>query len=149
LVEKKWIFVTSPENFEVCCRYNVFGVDERYEVTATKNISEGDEVFFYITRKRVFKGPWKVKKKGEYQYNHPAVIEWKPPNKYFIVIELERSSQLISIPLTDELRDKLLFITNKKKGSGGYSDSFQFSIISIRDEDYKTILSFGTRTFMI
>jgi len=86
---RKWIFVTSPNNLKICLRYKVFGVDERYEITATRHISEGDEFFFYVKEKQVFCGPWRVKKKGTYIPNHPAVREWSPPDKYVIVIEIE------------------------------------------------------------
>lgn len=143
---KHWIFVTSPQNYRVCVKYGAYGVDERYRVTAQEHLELGDLVFFYVTDEKVFKGPWRIKDKGKYQPDHPAVKEWKPPGKqsnikYVYIIPIEPLDQIKECPL-EKVFDKLLFITNKRRGKrGGYSDHFQFSIISIREEDYNTILA--------
>jgi len=57
--------------------------------------------------------------------HHPAVKEWSPPDKYVIIIEIEPAEELPrAVPLTDELFNSLIFITNRKKGGGGWSDHF-------------------------
>lgn len=84
-----WIFPTFPTNYEICKKYRVFGVDERYEVTATQLIKPFDLVFFYITKEQIFKGPWIVKGRGRYNPNHPAVDEWYPKRKYTYLIPID------------------------------------------------------------
>ncbi len=136
---RKWLFITSPRNFDVCLKYSVFGVDERYEVTATQLLSVGDKVFFYVTRRRVFIGPWEIVQRGRYEEKHPAVHEWIPPGKYRVIIRLKRLlDKLLEVPITSVFNE-LLFITNRKE----YSDHFQFSIVSIRDEDYDLLYNIG------
>ena len=144
-MSKKWIFVTTPENLRICLKYNVFGVDERYEITATEHISPGDYIFFYTTRKMEFIGPFRIKQAGKYMENHPAIKEWKPKDKYKIIIQLDRPQEITTTNL-ETVFNKLLFITNRGRGPGGRSDHFQSSIISIREEDYKTILNAGKKT---
>ncbi|MEM1698174.1 MAG: EVE domain-containing protein [Thermofilaceae archaeon] len=76
---KYWVFVTSPENYTVCKKCGVYGVDNRYRTTCSKHISAGDMFFFYITSpKRVFFGPWVVKSPCKHDPNHVAVKEWRP-----------------------------------------------------------------------
>lgn len=119
----------------------------------TEHINPGDLVFFYVTKKREFRGPYKIVDRGYYDPDHQAVEKWKSPRKqvrYEYIIPLERLvNRDLRIPL-EKVFDKLLFITNKKgfkKRSfrgvrGGYTDHFQFSIISIRKEDFDTLLQF-------
>ncbi|MEM4440175.1 MAG: hypothetical protein QW764_02235 [Desulfurococcaceae archaeon] len=142
---KHWIFVTIPENYKVCEKYGVFGVDKRYEITCSKHISAGDMVFFYITSpKRVFIGPWVVKGPCKFNPNHVAVKEWKSPKsqvKYEYIIDIEKYGEIGECEL-NEVYEDLLFVTNKLcKPSGGYTDHFQFSIISIRVEDFCRLLN--------
>lgn len=112
-------------------------MDERWKIAATKIISSGDHALFY--REKKFKGPWLIEEPGEYTPDHPAVKELRPSNvyKYIIPIRLVDKEMIRSI---DKVFDKLLFLTNKKRGRGGFSDHFQLSIISIRKEDYELIL---------
>ncbi|MEM4914304.1 MAG: EVE domain-containing protein [Desulfurococcaceae archaeon] len=143
---KHWIFVTSPENYKVCEKYGVFGVDERYRTTCSQHVSAGDMVFFYITSpKRVFIGPWVVKSPCKHNPNHVAVKEWKSPErrqvKYVYIIDIEKYGEIGECRLNKVIKD-LLFITNKRlEPSGGYTDHFQFSIISIRVEDFCRLLN--------
>lgn len=133
-----WIFITSPENYDVCLMYNVFGVDERYQYTALNHIDTGDIVFFYITEKKKFTGPFKVLEKGKYDPNHVAVSLWKSRKnkRYEYIIKFEPLRDKFGECNLEEVFDKLVFITNRKE----YSDHFQFSIVSICREDYNTIL---------
>ena len=89
----------------------------------------------------IFTGPWKITKKPFYDPKHPAVKEWNPPDTYVFIIPIEIINKEFVCSLQD-IFDKLLFLTNRKRKGrgGGYSDHFQFSIISIREEDYDTIL---------
>jgi len=132
--------VTSPENYNICFKYRVYGVDERYKVTVEKHLEPGDMVIFYIKEKKVFRGPWRVVNKGTYNPKHEAVNKWKPSGKFIYVIPIEPANNLGECSLTNIFND-LLFLTNRKKGKGGYSDHFQFSIISIREEDFNTIIN--------
>ncbi len=89
----------------------------------------------------IFTGPWKITKEPFYDPKHPAVKEWNPPDTYVFIIPIELIDNEFVCSLQD-IFDKLLFLTNRKRKGrgGGYSDHFQFSIISIREEDYDTIL---------
>ena len=66
---------------------------------------------------------------------------------YLIPIKLV---ELRVCPL-DDVFDELLFITDRKsKGrGGGYSDHFQFSIISIREEDYEIIFKCASKNLKL
>ena len=139
---KHWIFSTSLSNYKICEKYNVFGVDERYRITAQNHINPGDLMFFYVKKSEqkkqvlkesIFIGPWRIRRAGTYDPNHPAVKEWSPPDTYVYIISIE--------PIKLKVNE-LLFLTNRKRKGrgGGYSDHFQFSVISIREEDYNTIL---------
>ena len=150
---KHWIFSSSLSNYKICLKYKVYGVDERYRITAQNHLSPGDLVFFYIKKtdqgkqvlkEPIFTGPWKIKSPATYNPNHPAVKEWNPPNTYLYIIPIEPLNE-INVCELSKVFNKLLFITNRKKSSGGYSDHFQFSIISIREEDYNTILNCITK----
>ncbi len=144
---KHWIFVTKPKKYGVCSKYKVFGVDERYSITVLNHLEPGDLVFFYINKYRIFEGPWKIVEMGIYDPLHKAVKEWEPQNKYVYLIRLDYAlDKIITCPL-ERVFDKLLFLTNRKRGKGGYSGHFQFSIISIREEDYKTILTCADEQF--
>lgn len=147
---KHWVFITSPENYRICEKFNVFGVDERYMVTCLHHISPGDLAFFYVTGEQVFKGPWKVSRGCTHDPNHPAVSEWRKGRQdrnYEYVIPLERCADFGTCDLW-LVFDRLLFITNrlKKKGRVKWSDQFQFSIISIREEDFHTLLECASRS---
>lgn len=124
-----WIFVTKPENYEICVKEGVWGVDERY-LGILKLLKPGEDRFiFYVTSWKEFRDIYEISSKLFY--------DEKPlwPNQiYPWRIKIKRIFQgKVSI---DKVFDKLLFITNRKKGKGGWSDHFQFSIISIRDEDF-------------
>jgi len=127
-----WIFVTKPENYKVCVREEVWGVDERY-LDTLKLLKLGKDMFiFYVTHWKEFRDVYEISSKPFYD-EEPL---W-PDKLYPWRIKIKRIFQgKVSI---NEVFDKLLFITNRGKGKGGWSDHFQFSIISIRDEDFALI----------
>ena len=59
LTMKHWIFSTSLSNYRVCEKYNVFGVDERYKITAQNHVNPDDLIFFYIKNGNEESGPFK------------------------------------------------------------------------------------------
>ena len=128
----------------MCEKYGVFGVDSRYKLTVSKHVESGDLIFFYVKERKEFRGPYKVIEGGHYNPNHPAVKEWKSREgvRYEYIVPIRKLKDLVV--RLDTIFDKLLFITNRKRGRGRYSDHFQFSIISIRSEDYETILKGGS-----
>ncbi|WP_069806833.1 EVE domain-containing protein [Vulcanisaeta thermophila] len=147
-----WIFVTKPGNLKICLEECVFGVDkDKYGITALDLIRAGDLFFFYVrTSKgnelsacgRSFVGPFKVNGKPEEKPTHPAVKKWNPPDKYTIIIPFERASNQIIAVKVEKVIKNLYFITNKGKGGrGGWQDHVQFSIISIIEDDYNTLLN--------
>ena len=154
LIIMHWIFTTSPQNLVTCLRYCVFGVDnEKYGITAKNLVKPGDLLIFYVKSlgsgitnapskcQRVFLGPYRVRSGGSENPNHPAVSEWDPRNRYGIIIEIEKPNDInIGAVSINPILNDLYFITNKaRSGHGGWQDHVQFSIISIREEDYETI----------
>ncbi|GAB6947746.1 hypothetical protein JCM16161A_18760 [Vulcanisaeta sp. JCM 16161] len=133
----------------------MFGVDnEKYGITTRKLVKPGDFVIFYVRSlrtsivntpskcQRVFLGPYRVRSSGILSPNHPAVNEWNSKNKFNVVMEIGKGSDVIGAVDVNELLNDLLFITNKARtGRGGWQDHMQFSIISIREEDYGTIIN--------
>ncbi|MGC8543521.1 MAG: EVE domain-containing protein [Vulcanisaeta sp.] len=152
---RHWVFTTSPQNLVTCLRHCVFGVDNaKYGITATRLVRPGDLVLFYVRSlrkggtpgapskcQRVFLGPYRVKNSGALNPNHPAVNQWSPPGQYQVLIEIEKTTDKIGAVDVNALLNVLYFITNKaRSGRGGWQDHMQFSIISIRGEDYNTII---------
>jgi hypothetical protein len=93
-------------------------------------------------------GPYIIISSGHRNPQHPAVREWASTKgaKFDTIIEfksLENEDVGVRVRVFDQrLLNKLLFITNKARtGGGGWQDHLQFSIVSIREEDYNTIIS--------
>ncbi|MGQ4894455.1 MAG: EVE domain-containing protein [Candidatus Njordarchaeia archaeon] len=53
-----WLFITSPENFDICVRYGLWGVNTFKRMI--KEVKIGDLAFFYLKGKFVFVGPFMV-----------------------------------------------------------------------------------------
>ncbi len=90
-----------------------------------------------------FIGPFIVKSQGSNNPNHPAVNQWTPQGKFTVIIEFNHiANEPVGAIHVYKVRNNLLFITNKARtGRGGWQDHMQFSIISIREEDYEQLMS--------
>jgi len=131
-----WVCVTSPDNWKICRSELKWGVEEEYLQTMKRLKKGEDMLIFYVSGDQEFKGVFNVAERG---YYYDATPNWKDKRgrlfPHRIKIEpIFEASVSIGACFND-----LLFITNRKKGSGGWSDHFQFSMISIRQEDYETI----------
>ncbi|WP_238376244.1 hypothetical protein [Vulcanisaeta sp. EB80] len=84
-----------------------------------------------------------IKSPGTPNPKHSAVSEWDPAGKFTVIIEFgEVPNDPIGAVNVNDVSNDLLFITNKAKpGGGGRQDHVQFSIISIREEDYEQLMS--------
>ncbi|MFP3280576.1 MAG: hypothetical protein RXO76_05895 [Vulcanisaeta sp.] len=82
-----------------------------------------------------------IKSPGTPNPKHSAVSEWDPAGKFTVIIEFGKvPNDPIGAVNLDDVSNDLLFITNKAKtGRGGRQDHVQFSIISIREEDYELL----------
>jgi hypothetical protein len=102
----------------------------------------------------LFLGPYIIISSGHRNPQHPAVREWASTRgaEFDTIIEfksLEDEGVGVRVrdfdqrlPNNQQLLNNLLFITNKARtGGGGWQDHLQFSIVSIREEDYNTIIS--------
>lgn len=96
----------------------------------------------------LFLGPYMIISSGHRNPQHPAVREWASTRgaEFDTIIEfksLEDEGVGVRVRVFDQqLLNNLLFITNKARtGGGGWQDHLQFSIVSIREEDYNTIIS--------
>jgi hypothetical protein len=150
---RHWVFVTTPDNLVVCLKHGVFGVDpSKYGITAQSLVRVDDLFFFYVRSQRgkktslqgcslTFIGPFIVKSQGSNNPNHPAVNQWTPQGKFTVIIEFNHiANEPVGAIHVDKVRNNLLFITNKARtGRGGWQDHMQFSIISIREEDYELL----------
>lgn len=126
--------MTRPEHWKEVRSRKIWGVDNRYKLTIRRLKPKVDLLIFYVTDIMAFMGVYDVVSEPYYD----EIPIWSGgiyPHRIKINPLLEKS---ISIK---ELFDELLFITNRKKGRGGWSDHLQFSMVSICDEDYKTICS--------
>ncbi|MEM2550385.1 MAG: hypothetical protein QW689_08260, partial [Nitrososphaerota archaeon] len=47
-MRRYWCISTSPENWEICKKYGIWGMDERYYVTLEKFLSDGYLAFVYV-----------------------------------------------------------------------------------------------------
>jgi len=61
--------------------------------------------------------------------------------EFTVIIEFDKApNNPVGAVNVDHVFNDLLFITNKAKaGGGGWQDHVQFSIISIREEDYELL----------
>ncbi len=88
-------------------------------------------------------GPYMIISSGYRNPQHPAVNEWESPKPgmFDTIIEFKSLDNVGVRVFDQQLLNKLLFLTNKARtGKGGWQDHLQFSIVSIRDEDYDTII---------
>jgi len=46
-MRRYWCISTSPKNWEICKKNNVWGMDARYYVTLTKYLKKGDQAIVY------------------------------------------------------------------------------------------------------
>jgi hypothetical protein len=152
---RHWVFVTTPDNLVVCLKHGVFGVDpSKYGIAAQSLVRVDDLFFFYVRSQRgqktslqdcglTFIGPFIVKSQGSNNPNHPAVNQWTPQGKFTVIIEFKYvTNEPVGVVPVDKVLNNLLFITNKARtGRGGWQDHMQFSIISIREEDYEQLMS--------
>jgi len=132
-----WLCVTIPHNWGIVNRLNVWGVDDRYKITLERYVSLRDTFTFYVTGQGVagiyqVASPcfcseqhlgW-VNKRGEpYLYPHRVKVE---------PILLPKKI----LPFSSELRNKLIFITDKSKS---WAPFVYPSMVLIPEEDYQTL----------
>jgi len=106
--------------------------------------------FFYVRSARTgaskcelgFIGPYMVMGHYVSSPNNSTVNARKPSGKFAVIIGFKNGNHSVGFVPMDSAFNALSFITNKARtGRGGWQDHVQFSIISIREEDYNTLLS--------
>lgn len=109
-----------------------WGCGDKY-VSTIKRLKKGEDILaFYAKKDMQFKGIFNVSEKGYYYDEAPNWPDKPIPHRIGIEPIIEAS-----VPIETCFED-LLFITSRERGRGGWSDHFQFSIVSIREEDYTT-----------
>lgn len=145
-----WCLSTSAENWVICRKYSVWGMDARYFVTLEKFLEVGDKAVVY-THGGKFVAV--VEFAGEYFYSEED-IGWTKGKKRFLfpyriqfrIIHESRNPPRISFS-TEEIKNKgqwnkpnfidnIVFIADKGRTWNQY---LQVSIISITEEDFNTI----------
>jgi len=129
-----WFCITSPKNWEIVKRYEVWGVEDRYKITM-KRLTLDDLLIFYITNPaKAIAGIYRVASNFYYDETplgwnkiYPCRVKIKP-----LVVPRD------PIPVDEDLIGELLFITDKSRR--GRTVFFFPSMVLIPKEDYRTIL---------
>lgn len=149
-MKRYWCISTSPENWKICEKNNVWGMDARYFITLKKFVRAGDQAVVYTHGGKFvavveFIGHWlyseedigwtKGKRKFLFPYRIKLKILYKaknPPQISYSTIESENKAQWVNPNFIDDIT----FIADKGKTWNQY---LQVSIIKITEEDFKTI----------
>jgi len=128
-----WLCITTPKNWEIVKKNNVWGVEERYETTM-KRLELNDIFLFYITNPaKAIAGIYKVASKWYYDEKS---LDWNKLYPHRIKI-IPFVVPLVSIPVDEKLLEELLFITDKSRR--GRTVFFFPSMVLLTEEDYKTV----------
>ncbi|MCW3986538.1 MAG: EVE domain-containing protein [Candidatus Bathyarchaeota archaeon] len=145
-----WCISTSPDNWEICRKNSVWGMDARYYVTLKKFLESGDKAVVYthggkfvavaeFVGKHYFSeediGWTKGKRRFLFPYriNLRIIHESKnPPRISFSTKEIEDKAKWIKPNFIDDI----VFIADK---GGTWNQYVQVSIIRITEEDFNTI----------
>lgn len=145
-----WCISTSVENWKVCRKNSVWGMDARYYVTLQKFLGSGDEAVVYTHGGKFvavvqFSGEYYFSEKDlgwtkgrrrflfPYRINLKIIHESKnPPQISFSTEEIENKAKWSRPNFIDDV----VFIADKGKTWNQY---LQVSIIRITEEDFNTI----------
>lgn len=150
IIMRYWCIVTSAENWEICRKNRVWGMDARYFVTLERFLTEGDKAIVY-THGGKFVAV--VEFVEEYFYSEEDIGWTKGKNRFlfpyrvnFKLIYESKNPPHISFS-TEEINNKarwerhnfiddIVFIADKGRTWNQY---LQVSILSITEEDFNTI----------
>jgi hypothetical protein len=142
------MFLTHPDNWELCLQYDLFGFDEEYAYTVEHYIRPGDQAIIYLAKQSAVWGVVEVtelllnqtdsiggKKKG-WEARKGTIIEGKYPARVRI-----RSVAKILPPrringLENPFRNELEFITDKKR----WNVFVQIALVRVPRQDVETVL---------
>jgi predicted RNA-binding protein len=133
-----WLFVTTPDNWQISKEKNVVGYAERYQ-HALSQVSKGDKCLLYITSISAIDGKYEVVSQVVY-YDHKQIFHSPPtePRENFpLRLDLRRLGPPTAPISFRPLIPKLSFIKNKKNWGG----TFQGAVLRISEEDYRIIVS--------
>ncbi|MEM5785222.1 MAG: EVE domain-containing protein [Candidatus Aenigmatarchaeota archaeon] len=145
-----WCISTSHENWEICKKNKVWGMDGRYYVTLKKFLKSGDQAVVY-THGGKFVAV--IEFVGEFFYEEKEIGWTKGKNKFLFPYRIKfniihEANNPISISFSTEINnhkaqwnklnfiDEIVFIADKSRTWNQY---LQVSIISITKEDFETI----------
>lgn len=126
---KYWILITTEQNYEICVREGLWGV--QYAKNMIKQMKPGDLAVFYIKGKKEFRGPFIITTKAYYEdktkiwpdKTYPWRIEIKPYRKY-----IEKNAL--------QIVHQLEFIEDPNK----WGTHLQGEIRQINKQDFRNIL---------
>ncbi len=145
-----WCISTSVENWEICRKNSVWGMDARYFVTLERFLKSGDKAVVYTHGGRFvavvqFEEDYYFSEedigwtKGKTRFLFPYRINFKllhesqnPPKISFSTDEIENEAEWDRPNLIDDI----VFIADKGRTWNQY---LQVSIIRITEEDFNTI----------
>lgn len=145
-----WCLVTSRENWEICKKNSIWGMDYRYLPTLEKFVRKGDKTVVY-THGGNFVATVDIVSDGFEEFTH---IGWAKkgapymfPYRVRIKVIKEGAVHITTSVIEDKERavhhnpnpiDDIVFISDKGKTWNIY---LQVSIINISEEDFNTITS--------
>jgi len=153
-----WCISTSPQNWEICKKNKVWGMDARYFITFKKFLKSGDKAIVYNHGGKFvavieFKGKffhstkdigWK---KGKNKFLFPYRIKFQtileaqnPPQISYSTEELGNKAKWVKPNSIDEIT----FIADKGKTWNQY---LQVSIIRITKEDFNKLYTAIKKTY--
>ena len=147
---RHWCISTSVDNWEICRKNNVWGMDARYYLTLKKFLKSGDKAVvythggkfvavvefvgkYYFSEEDLGWAKGKRKFLFPYRINLRIIHESKsPPHILFSTEEVENKAKWSRPNFIDEI----VFIADKGRTWNQY---LQVSIIRITEEDFNTI----------
>lgn len=134
-----WLFVTTPDNWQISKEKNVVGYADRYQ-NALSRVSKGDKCLLYITSLSAIDGEYEVV--SETVYSDSKRIFHSPPTKpretFPLRLDLKRLSPPTAPIAFKPLIPKLSFIKNEAHWGGTFQGN---ALLRIPEDDYRIIVS--------
>jgi predicted RNA-binding protein len=133
-----WLFVTSPENYEVSRERNLLGFAEKYKEPLSQ-VHRGDKGLIYIAGMYVVRGDYKII--SEAYFDNSRIFKSPVRNKneiYALRLKLKcLTPSTEPIPFRPLVRN-LSFIKNKKRWGPTLQGR---ALLEIPEADYLTIIA--------
>jgi predicted RNA-binding protein len=133
-----WLFITTPENWQISKEKKVVGYAERYK-NALSRVNKGDKCLLYIKSRHAVDGEYEIS--SEVYYDSQQVFQspsHNPDETFPLRLDLRRLSPPKAPISLKRLIPKLSFIKSKQRWGGTFQGN---AVLSIPEEDYRIIAS--------